>query len=330
MVVPVAEVQYGFVLSGQFLPEDDPQQALEEMLEQVVAAREAGFDAVFAVQHFLADFQFFQPMLLLSRIAAESGEMRLGTAVSLLSYYPPVLFAEEFATLDVLTGGRVILGVGTGYREEEFAALGVPRSERISRFEEALPVIRQLWSGEPVSHEGRFTLDEARLRLKPPQGDRIPVWIGATGPQGIARAARMGDEWLISPEMPLDRMQKNKESFVDALDGVPSDDHLFPLLREAFVADDKDTAVRVAREPLETKYAAYRRWGHQVGTFDEMADSTFVLGDPDRCAELLSRYVHGYGTRFIGLRMQWPGLAHRDVLASIRRFGTDVLPRVRT
>lgn len=326
----MTDVQFGLVLSGQFLPDDDPQRALGEMLEQVETARDAGFDAVFTTQHFLADFQFFQPLLLLSRIAAVSGDMKLGTAVTLLSYYPPVLFAEEVATLDVLSGGRVILGVGTGYREEEFQALGVPRSERISRFEEALPVVRQLWSGQPVSHEGRFTLDEARLRLRPPQGGRIPIWIGATGPKGIARAARIGDEWLISPEMPLDRMRANKELFVEALEGGAVGDHLFPVLREAFVADDKETAIRVARDPLETKYAAYRRWGHEVGEFDDMTESTFVLGDAEDCTALLSRYVTEYGSRFIGLRMQWPGMTHRDVLGSIERFGADVLPRVRS
>ncbi|MEO2105743.1 MAG: LLM class flavin-dependent oxidoreductase [Actinomycetota bacterium] len=325
----MADVQFGLVLSGQFLPDDDPQRALGEMLEQVLTARDAGFDAIFTTQHFLSDFQFFQPLLLLSRIAAVSGDMKLGTAVTLLSYYPPVLFAEEVATLDIISGGRVILGVGTGYREEEFAAMGVPRSERIARFEEALPVLRALWSGEPVSHDGRFTLEEATLRLRPPQGEKIPIWVGATGPQGIARAARMGDEWLISPEMPLNRMRENKELFIDALEEQSPQDHMFPVLREAFVADDKETAIRIAREPLETKYAAYRRWGHEVGEFDEMTESTFVLGDADECTALLSRYVTEYGSSFIGLRMQWPGMTHRDVLSSIERFGADVLPRVR-
>jgi alkanesulfonate monooxygenase SsuD/methylene tetrahydromethanopterin reductase-like flavin-dependent oxidoreductase (luciferase family) len=320
------DMRFGYMLAGQFLPEEDPQVRLREALEQVRVAKQAGFHSIWVTQHFLADFQYLQPVPFLARLVAEADGMHVGTSVLLVTMYPPILLAEELATLDVISGGRFILGAGTAYRKEEFEAFGIPWSERVSRFDEALEVMRKLWSGDVVNHAGTYTtLKDTQMRLLPVQRDAIPVWVGATGPNGIAHAAVAGDEWLISPELPLSAVLERKEIYAQALpNGISADSKTYPLLREAFVSKDRRTATGIAETALRTKYAAYERWGHSVGSFEAMADSTFMLGDADFCLDQVRTYRKELGTSFIATRMQWPGLEQRDVLTSIDGFA-DVI-----
>ena len=315
-------MKFGYVLAGQYLPQDDPQVRLREAIEQVRAAKAAGFHSIWATQHFLADFQFLQTVPFLARLSAEAEGMSVGTAVLLAPLYPPVLLAEEIATLDVLTGGRFVLGAGAGYRDKEFEAFGVSRTQRLGRLAETVDILRRLWGGEPVTYNGKyFDLDEAQLRLLPVQGDRLPVWIGAQGPKGLRQAAEVGDEWLVSPELPIQAIVERQQTYRDALPaGQSADDKVFPILREAYAAASHESAVRVAGEALRTKYAAYASWGHDVGSFEDMARDSFILGNVDACHEQVESYRSALGTSFIGLRMQWPGLGQREVLQSIAAF----------
>jgi alkanesulfonate monooxygenase SsuD/methylene tetrahydromethanopterin reductase-like flavin-dependent oxidoreductase (luciferase family) len=322
-------MQFGYVLAGQYLPEDDPRVRLKEAVEQVRAAREAGFTSIWATQHFLADFQFLQTLPFLARLSAEAEGMTVGTGVLIAPLYPAVLLAEEVATLDVLTGGRFVLGVGAGYRDEEFAAFGVPKRERMGRMAEMIALQRRLWTGEPVTFEGRYLqLRDARLRMPPVQREKLPVWVGAQGPQGIAQAAELGDEWLVSPEVPLETIAERQQVYRAALPaGSDADSKLFPVLREAYAAGSRGQALQIAQPALQTKYAAYASWGHTVGAFDDMANASFVLGSVDDCVESVERYRTTLGTSFLGLRMQWPGLGQREVLDSIAAFA-EVIARV--
>ncbi|MBX6378111.1 MAG: LLM class flavin-dependent oxidoreductase, partial [Clostridia bacterium] len=263
--------------------------------------------------------------------AAESGSMTVGTAVLLIPFYPPVALAEELATLDVITGGRLVLGAGTGYREAEFTAFGIPRRERVGRYVETVEILRRLWSGEEVDFQGRyFRLQGARLRLLPLQRPGIPIWVGATGDKGVARAARVGDEWIATPEMPLETVVRKQAVYREALAelGRPQDRE-YPILRETCVAETHEEALAAARGPLATKYGAYAAWGHAVGSLDDMLENAFIVGDPDRCGEQIQRYVDRLGTRHVIFRVQWPGLGQREALRTIRVLGERVLPRFR-
>lgn len=321
-------MQFGYVLAGQYLPEDDPQTRLQEAIEQVRAAKEAGFTSIWATQHFLADFQFLQTVPFLARLSAEAGGMSVGTGVLIAPLYSPVLLAEEAATLDVLTSGRLILGVGAGYRDEEFRAFGINRKERLGRLSETVTLQRRLWSGEVVNYQGKYLhLENAQMQMPPVQRERLPIWIGAQGPKGLAQAAGIGDEWLVSPELPIEAIAERQRTYLDALPiGVSADDKLLPVLRETFCAPSYEDAVRIARPALETKYAAYAAWGHHVGSFDEMARTSFILGSTDECEERVREYQERLGTGFIGTRMQWPGLEQRQVLDSIFAFA-EVIER---
>jgi alkanesulfonate monooxygenase SsuD/methylene tetrahydromethanopterin reductase-like flavin-dependent oxidoreductase (luciferase family) len=175
----------------------------------------------------------------LGRMAAEAEGMTLGTGVMLLSLQQPVDVAEQLATLDVITGGRLIVGVGLGYRDAENEALGLDPRQRVGRFEEALQVVERLWSGEPVRHEGtHFALRDVRISMPPLQRPRPPIWLAANTDAGVRRAARLGDAWLMNPAeqhrkppASLGSMRKRSEASVP---GSACRCQVMPAARQSF------------------------------------------------------------------------------------------------
>src|SRR6266581_6781268 len=144
-------MRFGLLLTNQHPPSTPVAARFAETIEQVRLARDVGFDMVALGQHFLSsEFQMLQPAIVAARLAAETGPMRLGITIYLLPLLNPVAVAEEAASLDVITGGRFILGAGLGYREAEDQAFGLGPGERVARLRSHLDVIKKLWAGEPV------------------------------------------------------------------------------------------------------------------------------------------------------------------------------------
>ncbi|WP_114423645.1 LLM class flavin-dependent oxidoreductase [Nocardioides houyundeii] len=324
-----SDVRFGLMLAAQFEQGIDPVPKMRDSIEQVVASREGDFDSIWTVQHFLADFQYFQPVPLLARLAAEAGDMHLGTGILLVPHYPPVLLAEELATLSVLTQGRFILGAGAGYREQEFSAIGVPHKERYGRLEESIELMRKLWSGDPVDHVGKFyEVSDVQMSLLPPQRQDLPVWIGATGPVGIRRAARIGNEWIATGELTISDIRTGQERFIEASPKDPAD-HCFPLVREVLVAESSQEARRHAEGALRQKYANYEKWGHPSRPIDELLDGVIAVGSPQECLESIAGVLEQTRSRYLILRMQWPSSEHAATMRSIELFGEHVAPELK-
>ncbi|MFQ5761522.1 MAG: LLM class flavin-dependent oxidoreductase, partial [Candidatus Bathyarchaeia archaeon] len=154
---------------------------LDNVLEQVHVAKESGFDSIFVGQHYLSTpYQMLQSIPLLARIAAEAHNMRIGTSILLIPLLHPVDVAEQIATLDVIAGGKFVFGVGLGYRDIEYEAFGVSKKHSVSRFTEALVVIKSLWTEDSVTFHGRhFTLNNVTMTVKPLQKPHPPIWIAA-------------------------------------------------------------------------------------------------------------------------------------------------------
>ncbi len=331
---------FGLGLSVQHLPDDSQAARFEEHLEQVRLARAVGFGSVWASQHYLSDpFTYFQPIPTLARVAAEAGGMRLGTGVLLLPLHHPVDVAEQLATLDVITGGRLIFGVGLGYRDVENQALGVDPKARVGRLIEGLDVVERLWQGEPVTYEGRhFQLRDVRISMRPAQRPRPPIWLAANADAGVKRAARLGDAWLMNPHTTLATLERQQALFTATRHdlGRPSPAET-PLIKECYVAPDARSARAEAAPLLESKYRAYRRWEQDKALppgetfdagFDELARDRFVVGDPSAVAEELARYRARLGVTTFVFRLQWPGMEQARVLRSIKLLGEQVLPRL--
>lgn len=170
----------------------------------------------------------------IARLAAEVDErVRFATFVVVAPLYHPVVLAEELATLDIVTGGRLDVGIGKGYRREEYRQLGVPFAERASRFEEAVLLLRELWTKDRVTFRGRhWSLDAATPHLAPVQEPTPPVWIGANAEPGVRRSARLGDAWPIGPRMPVEEIERNLAVYAAEREarGLPAGRH--PIRRE--------------------------------------------------------------------------------------------------
>ena len=174
-------MKLGIYLNSQHPVGDDPARRFDETLEQVRLVRSLGFDSIWAGEHHITPgFHFFPQLPLLHRLAGEAEGLWIGTNVTLLPLHNPVELAEAGAFLDVITGGKFLLGVGLGYRPEEYQIYGVPMSERVSRFTEAVEIIRRLWSEDRVTHSGRhWQFSDVAIAPRPLQAPCPPIIIGA-------------------------------------------------------------------------------------------------------------------------------------------------------
>ncbi len=318
---------------------DDLQLRFREMLEMVRLARQAGFHHLSASQHYLAaPFQYMQAVPVLARVAAESGDMTLGTGIMLLALQQPVDVAETIATLDVICGGRFIFGVGLGYRDLEFGAFGVQSGRRLSRFLEALEVVKRLWTEDSVTFHGEhFHLDEITLTMRPVQKPRPPIVVAASNDKMVRRAARIGDAWTIAGHATFATLQRQVQLYREALEaeGKAFPPPLFRLGKELYIAHDMDTALKEALPYIATKYEAYAQWGQddvlpEGETFhqpiEQLRQDRFIVGDPEYCIEQIARHQEALAIQGMGFRLHWPGMSHQRVMQAIELLGERVLP----
>lgn len=327
-------MQFGLYVNPQFQDDAPLADATERLAAQVRAARAAGFSSIIAPHHYLTQpMRMFQANILLARLAAEAGEMRMGPGVWLMGMTNPVQIAEEAATLDWIAGGGYILAVGLGYREAEFEAFGAEARHRAARTVEAIEVIRRLWAEDRVTHDGRFfKLTDVGASIRPRNGASLPLWIGASAPPAIRRAARLGDAWLASPSADWAQLEANyaiydRERDAAGLGPAPEK----PLIRECFVAETAEKAHAIARAPLIYKYAAYASWGNAnvagqpvQEDFDAFQQARFIVGDKAMVRDRIQWLRETLGVDHLVWRMQWPGLAQEDVLRAIDIMG-DIL-----
>jgi probable F420-dependent oxidoreductase len=293
-----------------------------ELLGPVAIRAEAlGFDSVWIGDHVAFHNPTLDSLAALSYVAAVTRRVRIGPCVYLLGLRHPTIAAKLVASLDVLSGGRVVFGVGVGGEfPKEFEACGVPHRERGARVDEGIAVCRALWGPSPASFEGRFTrFTGVALEPKPVQRGGPPIWIGGRSDAALRRAARVGDGWvayLVTPERFRASLEKI-EAFAREI-GRPLDPGgSFEPAHVLFTVVDRDpeTARATAARFLERQYRQ---------PFDDLARKYCLLGPPDACAERLAEFVAA-GVRTFVIYFTVPG---ERVLEQLERFGTEVLARV--
>ncbi|MGH3097002.1 MAG: LLM class flavin-dependent oxidoreductase [Streptosporangiales bacterium] len=331
-------IEVGLLLGSQFPAGESAATRFAQQLGQVAVARDAGFDSVWASQHYLADpFQYLHPLPVLARLLAEAGTMRIGTSVLLLGLANPVDLAEELATLDILSDGRLTVGVGLGYRDVEFDAFGVPPDRRLRRFLDNLDVLRRLWAGEEVSFESEHVrLDRVRSALLPVQRPHPPIWMAGHTDAAIRRAARRGLPWLAAAAHVEDDYLRHQVSvYRAACRDSGRDDLELPLLQEIHVAPTETEALDVVRRSLALKYQVYEQWGQDKilppdqsfdVEFERLRRSRFIIGDPEQCRRRIRWLMDTVRPTHLLLRMQWPGMTEDEVMSSLRLFAEKVLP----
>lgn len=318
------------MLNHQFLRTDDVGQRLDELVRFTEAARDGGYSSVFVHHHYLAQLATPQPIPLLGRLIPSSGDMQLGVGVYLVPFEHPIQLAENFATLDQLSGGRMIFGVGAGYRDDEFDSFGVDRKTRGPRLIETLELVTKLWSGEPVHHDGQFFQIAGRaISVTPVQKPRLPIWIGASEQHTIRRAARIGDAWLASPNVKPKFAIGNLTMFQNELEaqGIDPAGREYPLLRELYIADTDQKALDEAERYIRGEYLAFAEFDEiYAKNYEDMLRKAFLFGSPDTVAGRIAELFDG-GFNHLIFRTNWPGMPAELTLSTIRRFAAEVMPR---
>jgi alkanesulfonate monooxygenase SsuD/methylene tetrahydromethanopterin reductase-like flavin-dependent oxidoreductase (luciferase family) len=319
-------MKVGLFINTQFPEGYSVAERVPEMIEQVRAARDAGFASLWFPHHWLTHpMQMLQITPLMGYLAAHAQGMTIGPNILILPPLNPMHVAEEAATLDVLTGGNYILGVGLGYRQPEFDAFGVPLSERAPRFNESIGLMRRLWTEDRVNHQGRFyTVNDAGISVKPVRPGGPPIYVAAQAEVPVKRAARIGDAWLVVNIRGLDNLVPLMQTYRAALKEYGRAPIEYPITVECYVGERHATAHEECREPLEFKYSAYAAWGmeHSSGlSFEDFARDRFIIGDKVSVKEEIARYREVLGIDHFIMRVQWPGLPQERALGSIKRLG---------
>src|ERR1700675_1224527 len=224
--------------------------------EMAAAAEAAGFDAAYVTDHPAADDQWLEggghhalePLVALAFAAASTTTLRLQTHVYVAAYRNPFLAAKGVASLDALSGGRVILGVAAGYLRPEFGALGVEFDERNELLDESIDVMRRVWTEDAVAVEGRhFRARSVTMRPRPATQPHPPIWVGGNSDRAMRRAVELGQGWVPFPN-PVAAARAVKTPAITSMD---------ELAARLDMARDHSTAVG-RTEPLEICFAPFR------------------------------------------------------------------------
>jgi len=244
----------------------------------------------------------------LTTAAAVTNTIGLGIAVIVLAARNPPHLARELATLDQLSGGRLVVGVGVGRSEPTAAGFGLPVGRRARRLREGVEVLRALWADDDASYDGEFfQFTGVTLEPKPMQRPGPPIWFGAGTPPALRRAARMGDGWLGAGSSPSSAFPEQRRILVDALAEAERDADEFPIGKRVYIAvEDTEARARERLTPvLDGMYAAR-------GLTERVA----VCGPPEACADQL-RALAAAGARELLLNPMYDHLEQLEALATV-------------
>ncbi|MGO4384427.1 LLM class flavin-dependent oxidoreductase [Specibacter sp. RAF43] len=331
-------LKFGILPTPIYGAETPYRKQVTEHEELVASAEQLGFEYMVAGQHFLgSELRYFQPVPYLTHLSHAAPTMHVVTGIMLLSMANPVDMAEQIATLDVLTNGKTVFGVGLGYSDREFKAFGVSPKQKVSRFEDGLELIKALWSGERVNYQGRYwTVEDVQPAVLPAQPSGPPIWIGGQAEPAIRRAALLGDAWYAPPFPSHEGLAKLRATYLAVREEAAlATDGDFPLRRELIVADTRAEAARLAAERSALRYSTYRSWGlsgqntpTKAPTGGIEIEDQFILGSPDEVVDQLGALQEDLGMTHFMFKSHWQGLPHADAMRQLERFGTDVLPKL--
>mgnify|MGYP001231053545 CR=1 FL=1 len=299
--------------TGPWLPR------IDELVSLVGLVDRSGYDSLWVGDHIAFAIPILDPLLQLAQAAVVSRRLLLGTSVYLLPLRHPGPVAKQVSTLDHLTEGRLIFGVGVGGEfPREYDLAGVPIGERGARLSEGIAVLRKLWSGEPVAHEGRFySFPEVRMQPPARQPGGPPIWCGGRSEGALKRAGRLADGWMsyvVTPEMyraSLETIAAAAEAAGRAVARFGTGHLLFARLDDTY-----EKALDAATETLSVRYAM---------DFRKAAQRYCALGTPAQMAERI-REFHAAGVRHVVLDLLGP---YEERPAQIERFAAEVLPLLR-
>jgi alkanesulfonate monooxygenase SsuD/methylene tetrahydromethanopterin reductase-like flavin-dependent oxidoreductase (luciferase family) len=330
----------------------------QETLDQIVYAEELGFDAAWLAElHFYRSFSIMPaPLIVATAVAQRTNRIRLGTAVNLLPFHHPLRAAEDGATVDILSSGRLDFGVGRGTIAVHFQGFNVPREESRERFEETLEIIEKAWTAESFSFAGKYyQIPETSVVPRPVQRPHPPIRIAANSPETAELAGRKGyGVFVASPINPLPRFYDHILLYRQALRaaGYPLEKGNLAAAFPVYAADNR----KQVRQEIEESFMHYF---HTIGeqarlggksqyegsyqylrevreraaaiTYEQVEETMAVFGHPHEC---IARITEVQQEAAIDQLICWfnPGglVPHRQVMAAMERFAREVMPAVRS
>ncbi len=256
----------------------DVREGARRMVDRARAARDAGLDALFVGDHHATPGPYYQNTAILGRMLAEWGDRPAG-ALYLLPLWHPLIVAEQVGTLASVMEGRFILQCAIGPADNQFAAMGVPARQRPSRFEQSLSILRRLWAGETVTTDGendRFGMHEARIAPCPPEP--VEVWVGASAPPAIDRAARLGDGWLAAPGLTPDQAAEQLRRYREACERHDRPVGACAIRRDIYVGETAAEAEALAGKMIDRGYRGFPPEALIVGDVERVAAAFAELG----------------------------------------------------
>ena len=329
------------------LADPDPYRRTFELAS---AAEEAGFDTATIGHHHFLPGNMADPLTFLAMVAARTSTLRVGTGIFQLPIHNPVRVAEQVATIDQMSGGRISLGVGLGWWPLEYEVHGSSFRERGARMEECLEILRLVWEQENTAFEGRFyRFPELTVHPRPIQQPHPPLWVAGVADPAVERAARLGDAWLCGPVQSLGKAQSCLEVYGAACAEIGKEPDWI-LRRFAWIGRDRrqvneEVLPRYldgllehwresAEEPEEVELFARIDAGEAVD-LDAIARDRLLWGDPEQIIEQIQRYRDATGCEHVHVAFG-AGLPATDDqstygtfdehVAMTRLFGREVIP----
>jgi alkanesulfonate monooxygenase SsuD/methylene tetrahydromethanopterin reductase-like flavin-dependent oxidoreductase (luciferase family) len=306
-----------------------------EMFRQIEVAEQAGFDSIWVTEHHFTDDGYLSAIMpTLAAIAARTKRVSIGTYVLLAPFYHPLRLAEDTAAIDVISNGRLRLGIGMGYRAEEFDGFQVARKYRLGRTLETMEILKRAWTGERFSFDGKhFQFRDVRVLPRPLSRPHPELLWGGMTPKAIQRGAELGLSFACNLG------HREVQIYRDALRQLGKDPAAYNIVnsRLVYVADSAEQAWADIEPAAMYQAALYGKWLSEAAGPDqdwirpdaERIRRGAVIGSPDEVRQRLAETIQSNDMTELILAMQLPGLAPARALRSLERFAAEVLPALR-
>lgn len=305
-------MKFGIGMYSTQRPPNSPRthrELYDDMLRHARLAEEVGLDSFWIAEHHFAEDGYAAAVIpVCAAILGATDRLIAGTSVAIASFYNPIRLAEDAIAADLLSGGRFVLGLGTGYRPEEFAGMGVAPDTDEARLDEVAEILEKAFAGRPFAHSGRFyEIPQLTITPAPSTQGGPPIMLAGDGviDRDAIRAAQRGKRYMIDPSLQLEEVSRLVALYDANYKGDPGME--LPLFNYGFISEDSDPWEEM-RDGFTYLRQTYDRWAGRPVREVHRANHRLILGNTEQVAEQVLEYHRMFGDRlhFI-LRLEYPG-----------------------